>query len=53
MALTTYTREILITELLTNGVANPTLRQLQVTVRYRVAGAVRSYTLTTYISSIS
>jgi hypothetical protein len=53
MPLTNYTREVVITELLTNGVPNATLRQLQVTVTYRVGGSLRSYTLTTYISAIS
>jgi type II secretory pathway pseudopilin PulG len=48
-----YTRQIAISELLTNGVANTTLRQLQVTVTYTVGRLQRSYTLTTYISSIS
>jgi type II secretory pathway pseudopilin PulG len=53
MPLSTYTRQIIITELLTNGVPNPTLRQIQVLVSYRVGSAQRTYTLTTYISSIS
>lgn len=51
--LSTYTRQVLITELLTNGTPNPTLRQIQVMVTYRVGSAQRTYTLTTYISSIS
>ncbi len=53
MPLAGYTRQIEISELLTNGVANTTLRQLRVTVTYRVGDAVRSYVLTTFISSIS
>ena len=53
MPLTAYARQITISELLTNGVPNATLRQLQVTVTYRVGGSLRAYTLTTYISSIS
>ncbi len=53
MPLTTYTRQITISELLTNGVPNASLRQVQVTVTYRAGQAQRSYTLTTYISSIS
>lgn len=48
-----YTRQIEITELLTNGVPNPFLRQVKVTVSYKVGSATRSYSLTTYISSIS
>jgi hypothetical protein len=48
-----YTRQIVLTEILTNGVPNPNLRQLQVIVRYRVGSATRNYVLTTYISSIS
>ena len=32
---------------------NPDLRQIQVTVRYRVGSIGRSYTLSTYISSFS
>lgn len=53
MPLAAYTRQITISELLTNGVPNASLRQVQVTVTYRVGQAQRSYTLTTYISSIS
>lgn len=51
--LSTYTREIIISELLTNGVPNPNLRQLQVIVTYTMGSNRRSYTLTTYVSSIS
>lgn len=51
--LSQYTRQVAITPLVTGGVTNPTLRQLQVTLTYTVGGASRSYTLTTYISSIS
>jgi type II secretory pathway pseudopilin PulG len=51
--LSTYSRQILISELLTNGAPNATLRQVQVIVTYRVGESVRKYTLTTYISSIS
>jgi prepilin-type N-terminal cleavage/methylation domain-containing protein len=53
MPLTSFTREIAITELLTAGVPNPNLRQLRVTIRYMVGAAQRSYVLTTYVSSIS
>jgi type II secretory pathway pseudopilin PulG len=48
-----YTRQIAITPLITAGVTNQTLRQIQVTIVYRVGAASRTYTLTTYISSIS
>jgi type II secretory pathway pseudopilin PulG len=48
-----YKRQVVISDLVTNGVANPTLRQITVTVFYKVGQATRSYTLTTYISSIS
>ena len=59
--LTGFTREIEITEIVTNGVANPNLRRLRVRVRYgsqvrNQAGEFepeRVYELTTYISSIS
>jgi prepilin-type N-terminal cleavage/methylation domain-containing protein len=55
-----YTREIEITEVLTNGVANPNLRRLRVRIRYghlvRISGTLmpeRVYELTTFISAIS
>ena len=59
--LVNYRREIEITEILTNGVANPNLRRLRVRIRYgnmttTESGArlpERVYELTTYISSIS
>jgi prepilin-type N-terminal cleavage/methylation domain-containing protein len=51
--LNSFTREIAITELLTAGVPNPNLRQLRVTITYSVGSARRTYTLTTYVSSIS
>lgn len=52
--LTDFTREILITNIVdTNNVVNPNLRQIQVIVRYKVGGAWRTYTLTTFISSYS
>ncbi len=55
------TREIEISEIVTNGVANPNLRRLRVRIRYgrmvrNRAGSVepeRVYELTTYISAIS
>jgi len=51
--LDTYTRTIEITDILTAGVPNPSLRQLRVTIGFRVGQAQRTYTLTTYISRIS
>lgn len=49
-----FQRQIVISEVLkTNGQPNQLLRQIQVTVSYIVRGATRTYTLTTYISSIS
>ena len=56
-----YRREIEITEIVTNGVANPNLRRLRVRIRFGnlVPGPngqlepERLYELTTYISSIS
>jgi prepilin-type N-terminal cleavage/methylation domain-containing protein len=59
--LTGYTREITISEIITDGVANPNLRRLQIRVRYGklvpnqsgVTEPERVYELTTYISAIS
>ena len=59
--LTGFTREIQISEILTNGVANPNLRQLRVRIRYgrmvrNQSGVIepeRVYELLTYISAIS
>ena len=52
--MTTYTRQIEITDvLLPNGQPNPNLRRLRVVIGYRVGTAVRTYSLTTYISAIS
>jgi prepilin-type N-terminal cleavage/methylation domain-containing protein len=56
-----FRREIEITEIVTNGVANPNLRRLRVRIRYgnlvqSPEGGVepeRTYELTTFISSIS
>jgi hypothetical protein len=50
-----FTRKIAITNLLdAQGNVNPDLRQIQVTVRYKVGSTNwRTYTLTTYISSYS
>jgi Prokaryotic N-terminal methylation motif len=51
--LTDYTRQIVISDLMDGGVLNTTLRQITVIVTYKVNRATRTYTLTTYISSIS
>ena len=59
--LTGFTREIQISEIVTNGVANPNLRQLRVRIRYgrmvrNQSGVIepeRVYELLTYISAIS
>jgi type II secretory pathway pseudopilin PulG len=51
--LSQYTRQIEITSLMDGSQVNPTLRQLRVTVRYKVGNDTRTYVLTTYISSIS
>jgi type II secretory pathway pseudopilin PulG len=52
--LTTFTRQIEISDILdAQGAVNPNLRRLRVTVTYRMGQGQRSYTLTTYISSIS
>ena len=50
-----YQREIAITTLNQDGTTtlNPNLRRITVTVRYRVLGAWRTYTLSTYISNYS
>jgi prepilin-type N-terminal cleavage/methylation domain-containing protein len=48
--MTTYTREIQISEL---AVPNPMLRQVRVIITYRVGSTTRTYTLTTFVSSIS
>jgi prepilin-type N-terminal cleavage/methylation domain-containing protein len=50
--LSDFTREIEITDLLRDGTAtiNPDLRQIRVTIRYKVDGWWKNYTLTTYVS---
>jgi len=56
ISLTDFTREIQISDLFTDYapiVVNPNLRQIKVIVRYKVGGAWRTYTLTTYVSSFS
>lgn len=52
--LTAYTRQIEIADiLLANGNPNPNLRRLTVTIGFTVGQAQRTYTLTTFVSSIS
>ena len=51
--LDTYTRTITISDIVTNGVPNPSLRRLVVTIGFRVGSSNRTYTLTTFISRIS
>ena len=53
--LTNYERQVAITPLNRDGttVVNPNLRQVTVTVRYKVGDWWRTYTLTTYVSSYS
>lgn len=52
--LTNYTRQILITDLLTpGGQIDQNLRQIRVIVRYSVLGQWRTYTVTTYMSAFS
>ncbi|HUU32676.1 MAG TPA: prepilin-type N-terminal cleavage/methylation domain-containing protein [Vicinamibacterales bacterium] len=50
-----FTREIQINPLNLDvgGALNPNLREVRVTVRYKVYGAWRSYVMTTYVSSYS
>ena len=52
--LSNFTRQVVISDVLdqTNAV-NPSLRQITVTISYSVGPVSRTYTLTTYISSIS
>jgi type II secretory pathway pseudopilin PulG len=52
--LDTFTRRIQITDIAgPNNQPNPSLRRLTVTITYRVGRTERTYTLTTFISSIS
>ena len=56
IALKDYTREIQITDLMTDYppiVVNKNLRQIKVIIKYKVSGFWRTYTLTTYVSSFS
>jgi prepilin-type N-terminal cleavage/methylation domain-containing protein len=51
--LNSYTRQIEITDVVINGVVNPSLRRLTVTIGYSVGTMQRTYTLSTFISAIS
>jgi prepilin-type N-terminal cleavage/methylation domain-containing protein len=53
--LTEFKRTIAITSLLREGTTtvNPSLREVTVTIRYRVQGFWRTYTLRTFVSSFS
>ena len=53
--LTEFRRQIAISTLLRDGTTtvNPSLRQITVTIKYRVQGFWRTYTLTSYVSSYS
>ena len=52
--LTDFTRQIAIIDLFDeNNVLNQNLRQITVTIGYKVGNAWRAYTLTTYVSSYS
>ncbi len=51
--LNSYTRQIEITDVVINGVINPSLRRLTVTIGYSVGTMQRTYTLSTFISAIS
>jgi hypothetical protein len=54
MPLSTFTRQIEISSILdANGNVSPTLRQLRVTVFFKLGSGTRKYVLTTYISAIS
>ena len=54
MPLNDFTREIQITNIVdANNVVDQNLRQIRVIVTYKVGGAWRTYTLTTFISSFS
>ena len=55
ISLTAFTREIKIDPLNYDATAtlNPNLRQITVTVKYKVDNVWRTYTLTTYVSSYS
>jgi type II secretory pathway pseudopilin PulG len=53
IALTNYTRTIVITNVIENSVTNANLKQIVVTINYTVGPIKRTYTLTTYVSAIS
>lgn len=51
--LSNFKRTIAITNVVESGVTNANLKQIVVTITYSVGRITRSYTLTTYVSSIS
>jgi hypothetical protein len=55
VTLTNFTREVAITPMNYDGTAtlNPNLRQITVTVRFKIDNAWRTYTLVSYVSSYS
>lgn len=55
VTLTNFTREIAITPMNYDGTAivNPNLRQVTVTVKYKIESVWRTYTLVSYVSSYS
>jgi prepilin-type N-terminal cleavage/methylation domain-containing protein len=53
ITLSNFTRSIAITNVVDAGVTNTNLKQIVVTIKYTVGPITRSYTLTTYVSSIS
>ena len=53
ITLSNFTRTIAITNVLDGATPNPNLKQIVVTIKYSVGPIKRTYTLTTYVSSIS
>lgn len=53
ITLSNFTRSVTITNVLDGTTPNPNLKQIVVTIKYNVGPVKRSYTLTTYVSSIS
>jgi type IV pilus modification protein PilV len=55
VSLTEFRRQIVISDLMLDGTTtvNASLREVTVTIRYRVQGAWRTYSLRTYVSSYS
>jgi len=51
--LTDFTREIAITHVMDGTTPNPNLKQIVVTINYKVGKISRTYVLTTYVSAIS